>query len=162
MRLLILAILAAVISFHANALAAEIYGRAYMVGGSPARDATVTAICDGDTRNQGVDRYGRYAIPGVKLKQNCTMTVTYGGQSSNRITVYTGDQRTSANLELKFLKNRLLLIRRKRLFILHTAEKTAPGAGITQYHESKMPARKAFKYIRTLGAFADSVQLAVL
>lgn len=97
-----------------SAVAADIYGRAWVApSGAAATPGTVLANCGGGKYSVSVDQYGRYSIAGVPRKANCSLRVKYKGvATSNGIDVYTGAARNGANLELRRSGNRLLLIRR--------------------------------------------------
>jgi hypothetical protein len=95
-------------------LSADIEGRIWLAssGSTPAQAVIIVTCMDGEKKMASVDRYGLYRVSGLPGKRNCAVKVTYQKMDSNQISVYTGNMRNSANLEIKIYNQRLLLIRR--------------------------------------------------
>jgi hypothetical protein len=114
-RLTLAALLVALCGAPAGAQPpAEIYGQVWFQEvGRPAAGAVLSASGDGCNGGPATaDAYGNYVLAGVRLGASCQLTVEYRSHGTAGITIHVLDARTDANLELRLVRNQLLIKRR--------------------------------------------------
>lgn len=84
-------------------LSADLYGKVWVSPDSkPARDARVSISCSGSVQTDAkVDRYGRYRLTRLPIREKCQLWITYAGASSGKVNAYSGTGSKMMNIELR-------------------------------------------------------------